>query len=254
MSRRTLLLDGDQVVYQIAAGCETCIEWSHDVCSTHADLREARGKLDDYLESLLIDLDASEIVICLSADDHQYFRKRVYPDYKANRKGKAKPFALKALKNRVKQNFRYYQRDGLEADDCLGILLTASKIIRGEKVCVSADKDLKTVPGLHSDLAERVVFEVDLKTADYNHLYQTLIGDTTDGYPGCPGVGAKTAEKLLQDTDKTIKTMWPVVVEQFTKKGLTEKDALVQARVARILRASDYNFKTKEPILWEPKW
>ena len=36
----------------------------------------------------------------------------------------------------------------------------------------------------------------------------------------------------------------------FEKKGLTESDALVQARVARILRASDYDFAAKKPILW----
>ncbi len=30
------------------------------------------------------------------------------------------------------------------------------------------------------------------------------------------------------------------------------EDALQTARVARILRHTDYNFKTKEPILWQP--
>ena len=38
----------------------------------------------------------------------------------------------------------------------------------------------------------------------------------------------------------------------FHKAGLTEEDALVQARVARILRADDYNFKNGEITLWEP--
>ena len=41
-------------------------------------------------------------------------------------------------------------------------------------------------------------------------------------------------------------------MEAFEKKGLTEDDALLQARVARILRASDYDFKKKEPIMWTP--
>jgi DNA polymerase-1 len=41
-------------------------------------------------------------------------------------------------------------------------------------------------------------------------------------------------------------------VEAYAKKNLTADDALVQARVARILRHTDYNFKTKEPILWTP--
>jgi DNA polymerase-1 len=36
------------------------------------------------------------------------------------------------------------------------------------------------------------------------------------------------------------------------KHGLSEEYMLRQARLARILRASDYDFKRKEPILWLP--
>jgi DNA polymerase-1 len=46
---------------------------------------------------------------------------------------------------------------------------------------------------------------------------------------------------------------WSVVVSHFNAAGLSEQDALQQARVARILRASDYDFKNKKPILWTPK-
>jgi hypothetical protein len=37
-------------------------------------------------------------------------------------------------------------------------------------------------------------------------------------------------------------------------KGASCVGALAQARVARILRNTDFNFKTKEPILWTPQW
>jgi len=40
--------------------------------------------------------------------------------------------------------------------------------------------------------------------------------------------------------------------ETFVEKELTEEDALVNARLARILQTSDYDHKTKEPILWTP--
>ena len=46
--------------------------------------------------------------------------------------------------------------------------------------------------------------------------------------------------------------MWNAVVETFKKNGLSEKVALQEARMTRILRAEDYNFKTKKPILWSP--
>ena len=46
--------------------------------------------------------------------------------------------------------------------------------------------------------------------------------------------------------------LWAVVLAAYEKAGLTEADALAQARVARILRASDYDFKQKKVKLWNP--
>jgi DNA polymerase-1 len=57
------------------------------------------------------------------------------------------------------------------------------------------------------------------------------------------------AEKLLTG----ITQRWPIVLEAFLKAGLTEQDALTQARLARILRFSDWDNETKQPILWSPK-
>ena len=90
------------------------------------------------------------------------------------------------------------------------------------------------------------VFEVTQEQADYNHLLQTLTGDSVDGYSGCPGIGPKRAEKILETCD------WDSVVSAYNKAGLEEQDALVQARVARILRWGEYDKRKKEPILWNP--
>ena len=45
---------------------------------------------------------------------------------------------------------------------------------------------------------------------------------------------------------------WTTVVKAFTDKGLTEDDALLNARLARILTIDDYDTKRQEPILWTP--
>ena len=87
--------------------------------------------------------------------------------------------------------------------------------------------------------------------ADWWHMYQTLCGDTTDGYAGLPGCGPKKAEKVIGTVDEPAPD-WAAVAAAFTAKSLSEEDALVQARVARICRASDYDFKNKEVILWTP--
>jgi DNA polymerase-1 len=43
-----------------------------------------------------------------------------------------------------------------------------------------------------------------------------------------------------------------VVLHQFARAGLTAEDALLQARLARILHNDDYDHAKKEPILWTP--
>ena len=81
------------------------------------------------------------------------------------------------------------------------------------------------------------------------HLVQSLAGDQTDGYAGLSGVGVKRATTLFESKGYS----WKTVVEAFEEKGFTEEDALINARLARILTVDDYDFKYKRPIPWTPK-
>jgi DNA polymerase-1 len=80
---------------------------------------------------------------------------------------------------------------------------------------------------------------------------QTLTGDAVDNYKGCPGIGVKRALGLL--FNKKPNEYWEIITKAFEKAGLTEMDALVQARMARILRTDDYNIQKGEVYLWSPK-
>ena len=80
---------------------------------------------------------------------------------------------------------------------------------------------------------------------------QTLCGDASDNYSGCPSIGPKTAEKILADCE-TSADLWDATLATFKKKKLSEEVALIQAQVARICRASEYNFETKEVRKWTP--
>ncbi|MBA8799246.1 DNA polymerase-1 [Agrobacterium sp. RC10-4-1] len=243
---RTLLIDADVVAYQAAAVCEKATDWGDGYWTWHADENEAKAKVLEAIDRTMAELGGTAIKLCLT-DSEGNFRFGVLPSYKGNRKGTKKPLVLKAIKQWLIDEHDAYFRPGLEGDDCMGILATAN-IIKGEKVIVSIDKDMKTIPGLFVHRLEDGIMEISEAEADYWHLYQTLTGDTTDGYAGCPGVGPKKAEALLGDDPS-----WATVVKAFEKAGLTEADALQQARVSRILRASDYDFKKKEPILWTPR-
>ena len=248
---RTLLIDGDIFVYRISAANEKPIDWGNDFWTLHSDLSECRNSLDSMIAEYKEKLEADDIILAFSPARN--FRYRVYPSYKSNRKGKRKPVCYVPLKQYALDNYKSFQRPDIEGDDVMGILATSPLIVKGEKVVVSLDKDLKTIPGLICDMRDPITIkEVSEADANYQHMYQTLIGDTSDGYPGCPGIGPKSAEKLLAVTDKTYETMWPVVVKAYEKVGLNEEVALVQAQIARICRRGDYDFLKKEVILWQP--
>lgn len=249
---RTLLIDGDIDAYQIASKCETTIDWGDGVESKSADAESAKAQIDDRYKKLKKLLGADRMIVCLS--NSQNFRKELLPSYKANRKNVIKPALLHELRKYMAESYEVFERPGLEADDVMGILSTVgdNKLIQGERIIVSIDKDLKTVPGLlfNPNHFDRGTVEISVEEADYEHMKQTLTGDPTDGYKGCPGMGKARVIKALTKTSED-QSLWDLVVRQYEAKGLTEAHALVQAQVARICRAEDYDFTNKRPIPWQ---
>lgn len=241
----TLLLDGDILAYKAAAIHQQVLEFD-DVPTTIGNMGAAIRHCHDHVDSLMEELDADAIIVCLSDDEHN-FRKEVLPSYKGHRK-QERPLLLYRLKDYLYEFYPSKRVDHLEADDVMGIYSTHPKLLKGRKIIVSEDKDMQTIPGwlFNPDKHAKPVFITE-EDADAYHLYQTLVGDQTDGYKGCPKVGhVHATAALLGDCS------WGGVVEVYENKGLTEEDALVQARCARICRHTDFNYKTKEVIPWVP--
>lgn len=254
--KRILLIDGDILAYMFASASEQNIDWGDGVVTCSANLDTAKQNLDEHITGLLTDLKAKEYVIALSDPDVN-FRKAIYPAYKSHRKDVRQPIIRRALEDHLVEQHHAKRKPTLEGDDVLGIMATNPKLYPGyEKIIVSDDKDMKTVPCKLYRLGKLAAYPPP--HADYWHLFQTLTGDTTDGYPGLPNVGPKKAEAILNDDvadphDTTTLWRWNRVVAAYVKRGLTEADALVQARCARILRHEDYDYKRKAPRLWTPK-
>ena len=254
----TALVDADILAYQAAAASEQPIQWDDDLWTLHAFEGEGERRFDEMLDNITKAVEADKVILALS--DSENWRKAVLPTYKSNRAATRKPLLLKHLKDRALDKYEAFLRPTLEGDDCLGILGTMKKT--GDSIICSLDKDFKTIPGRHYNFGRKEFFDVTLQQADYWHMVQTLTGDTADGYTGCPSIGPKTAEKILQaaldegTTEATPQQLreiyWQHVVKAYAKAGLSEEEALTQARVARICRSSDYDFKTKQVILWSP--
>ena len=245
--KRTLLVDGDIVCYRIASAIEVATEWENDMWTLHADAKLGKELLDNALRKYLKELNCKDIVVALS--DKNNFRKKLFPEYKSHRKKVRKPIIVKPLKEYIYKKYATYRLPDLEGDDTLGILATST--YKDNCIILSSDKDMRTIPAFHHFIHDNHTELVDEKTANYYFMFQTLTGDLSDGYSGCPSVGAIKAERVLYNSEKTLPSMWKAVVEEYKRNNLTEKDALLQARMARILRNQDYDFKKKKPILWK---
>ena len=236
-----ILIDGDILCYTTAATVERPTDWGNDVWTLHSDLQEARQRVDVDIVEFVEALGGTEFTVCMS--DTENYRKQVYPSYKANRAGVRKPTCFAPLRQYMRDTWHCAIWPRLEADDVMGIMATT----HDNTVIVSADKDMRTIPGAtynprHPELG---IVHVTRAEADRQVLIQTLTGDRADGYPGCPGIGAVRAEKIVDGG-------WPAVVEAYEKAGLNEEVALQQARMAFLLRKGHYNKKSGKVKLWTP--
>lgn len=260
---RTVIIDGDILIYKIPDDALNCVTVQSDE-TENAIYRiievGSKKRIEKYLINKIKQIaertKSAKAVVCLSSISN--FRKKLLPEYKGNRKT-IKPLQYEYVRNFLHENYMCFEREGLEADDLIGIIAThygrLKNIPEGERVIWSMDKDFKTIPGtFYKEKADGSLkkYVISYNEADYNMLYQTLIGDSTDGYCGCPNIGDKKARKILGEIDNfEMNSAWQNVVSAYEKQGLTEDEALVQARCARILRAEDYDFKTKEIKLWQ---
>ena len=235
-----LLIDADYIVYKSCAAAETEVDFGDDVILVTSHFSDAYNATLREFAKLRDEFGAFTTLI-LFFSDTKNFRKKILPDYKGHRNRK-KPCGYKRVINRLKTEFEVIIMPELEADDAMGIYATKNP----GNIVVSPDKDMKQIPGELYNLDEK--FTVTKESGAAWHLIQCLSGDQTDGYGGVPGIGVKRAETLFNKEGYS----WNVVVKAFEDKGLTVEDALINARLARILTVDDYDFTKNKPILWTP--
>jgi len=190
------------------------------------------------------------------------FRKEIYEDYKANRG--APPEDLIPQFELLDKLFELMDiprigREGFEADDIIGSLVTQYRDDFDQIDIISGDKDLM-------QFIDDKVFMVDsMKNKSYgvNEVFEkmgvnpsqmvdylSLVGDASDNIPGVKGIGAKGAAKLLAEY-KNLETCLDNAEEIKNKRvreGLLnyKDDALLSKKLVQIITDIDLNTSVDE--------
>ncbi|MDO9069410.1 MAG: DNA polymerase I [Deltaproteobacteria bacterium] len=162
------------------------------------------------LLKLLKDYQPKHVAVVFDAG-RTTFRTEMYPDYKANRA--AMPDDLRLQMGPIREVVRAFniptlELQGYEADDIIGALAGRFSEQGGKVVVVTGDKDLMqivtdsvtlldTMKGKESGIAD--VIERFGVGPELVIDILGLAGDSSDNIPGVPGIGEKTAAKLIQE-------------------------------------------------------
>ncbi len=202
-----ILLDGHAMVYRAFFAIQTPMT----VSSTGEEVRGVYGFLNTFLRNLS-DLNPTHCAISFDLSGPT-FRHDEYDEYKAQRP--PMPPELRQQVERVREimgalRIPVFEREGYEADDVLGTLCRRAEEQGVDTIVLTGDTDeLQLVSDrvrvlLSYSVQRTTMYDVAKVKERYGGLgpeavadIKALQGDTTDNIPGVPGVGAKTAIKLL---------------------------------------------------------
>ena len=143
------------------------------------------------------------------------FRSEAFPAYKAQREATPEDIkqAVPIIKNLLKAyNIPILQVDGFEADDVIGTLATKAGLQGITTYMLTPDKDYGQLVtdnvfifrprhggGYETMGPAEVMQKYGIPSTQYVIDLLALMGDSSDNFPGCPGVGEKTAVKLINE-------------------------------------------------------
>ncbi len=221
----------------------------------------------NILIKVLQDYAPEKLLVAFDMRGHN-FRKDIYADYKANRKGMPDDLAqqMPILHELLaKMQVEVVEKAGIEADDIIG---TVTKNFDGESYIVSGDRDMMQLVSQNVTvlLTKRGVTEVEKITpetlkANYGLTpaqvieYKALRGDTSDNIPGVKGIGEKTATTLLEkygDIDTLFANVEKEKGSLHDKLASGREMAYISKTLATIVRNADIQYDLEHcglPIL-----
>lgn len=192
----------------------------------------------------------------------QTFRVEKYEDYKANRE--AMPDSLRSQLGAIVEglqafNIPIYTKEGFEADDVIGTIVTKAAKLGHRTFILTGDQDsfqlvdrdglIKVLIPSKGELIEYDWYKVHEKLGIWPSQvtdYKGLRGDTSDNIPGVKGIGEKSAQKLLtrysclEDIIADIDNIPENAIRNRLKDGI--EDAKLSKYLATIVKTVDIDF------------
>ncbi len=188
------------------------------------------------------------------------FRDELFEDYKANRS--PIPEDLAAALPRIKEIVEasgvvVIEEGGVEADDVIGTLARQTAGEGAKAVIVSPDKDFQQLLGEHIsifrparrgegfDSVTEEAFREKYGLAPIRFIdLLALMGDASDNVPGVPGIGEKTATKLIQEYG----SLESLLENATDVKGKRAREGLLEHRGKALLSKQLVTIKTDVPL------
>ena len=222
----------------------------------------------------IIDENPDFIAICFDLKEPT-FRHKEYKEYKAKRQ--VQPPTLTEQLPYIKEisetlGIPIYTKEGFEADDVIGTLAKEAEKQGLQAEIVSGDKDLFQVasPHIHILRTTKGISEMTLydpaKIKEETGLtpekipdFKALRGDPSDNIPGIPGIGEKTALKLLEEfhsLENLLENTSKIENQKLREKIEQNKDlAILSKRLGTIITnvpiEIDFKKAKREPLNWQ---
>jgi len=247
----TALIDGDSILYKAGFALEEELEDG----TFYVDLQSAKDYIDGIIESIMFETDADDYELWVG-EKGANFRYKIAEDnlangYKHNRKEARKPDKFKEMLDYVKKEHKAKQAVGCENDD---VVVTKKTESPSKYILCCVDKDvLYQTQGTHWNYGKQEWVSVTRAESIWYAYYQTLVGDTTDGYKGAFRIGPVKAKKILgEPEDFSERTLWAKVLLTYRKCKQTKEEALATMRLANMHQLKRNTQGKLRLDLWEP--
>ena len=254
---KLLLIDGNSIINRAFYG----IMGNKMLMTVDGTYTNAVYGFLSILFKILDDLQPNYMAIAFDLKAPTY-RHKLYSEYKGTRKGMPDELAnqMPILKNILKEmNIRIIEKEGYEADDIIGTMSKLGEESDLEVTILSGDRDTfqlvseKTTVRIPRTKAGKTETE-DFTPEKIKEVYglepvklievKGLMGDTSDNIPGIPGVGEKTALRLVKEYG-TIENLYKAIENSeddlkgaLRNKVITNKE---QALLSKTLGTIDRN-------------